>query len=172
MEYLSNGDHGESNGDHSLVPQIQTPYTVLNAVDEEPGIGAYDIRRLLRKYWLLFAAMLIVGCAVGFASVVLSSPMYKAHLLLEVQNANSAMPKDAAFAASPAATEEDIQTQVNILHSATFLKRGAERLQSDSVPLGAHWARYLFEIAAAHSSRHAGSGGSGPDGVVLRNEHI
>lgn len=135
MEYLSNGDHGESNGDHSLVPQIQTPYTVLNAADEEPGIGSYDVRRLLRKYWLLFAAMLIVGCAVGFASVVLSSPMYKAHLLLEVQNANSAMPKDAAFAASPATTEEDIQTQVNILHSATFLKRGAERLQSDSVPL-------------------------------------
>ena len=134
MEYLSNGGNGDGHGEHSLVPQIHTPYTLLNAVEEDAGIGSFDVRRLLRKYWLLFAALLIVGCAVGFFSVVLSSPMYKAHLLLEVQNANSALPRDAAVTASQATTEEDIQTQVNILHSATFLKRGAERQQSDSVP--------------------------------------
>ena len=29
----------------------------------------------------------------------------------------------------------DIQTQVNILHSETFLRRGAERMQSETVPL-------------------------------------
>ena len=33
------------------------------------------------------------------------------------------------------ATEVNIQTQISILRSGTFLKRGADRLQSESVPL-------------------------------------
>jgi capsular exopolysaccharide synthesis family protein len=152
MEFLSNdgnggngNGNGNGNGEHLLVPQIQMPpsYTLLNPVEEEAGASSWDIRRLLRKYWLLFGVMLLVGAAAGFASVVLSSPMYKAHLLLEVQNSNTAMPKEAAYAGSPATTEEDIQTQVNILHSATFLKRGADRMQADSVPL-APTGRDLF----------------------------
>ena len=140
MNFLSNGENGENgngHGEQSLVPQIQISpaYNVLNSTEEDGGLGSLDVGRLFRKYWLLFGLLLIVGCAAGFISVVLSSPMYKTHLLLEVQNSNSAMPKNAGYAETPATTEEDIQTQVNILHSATFLKRGADRMQSDSVPL-------------------------------------
>ncbi|MGB6946349.1 MAG: polysaccharide biosynthesis tyrosine autokinase [Bryobacteraceae bacterium] len=138
MEFLASGDSGENgNGEHSLIPQIQVSpaYGFSNPAEEDSGFGSFDVRGLLRKYWLLCAILLIVGLAAGFISVVLSAPMYKTHLLLEVQNSNSAMPKDSGFAESPATTEEDIQTQVNILRSSTFLKRGADRMQSDSVPL-------------------------------------
>ncbi len=138
MEFLPSGESGENgNGDHSLMPQIQVSpaYGFPNPAEEDSGFGSFDARSLLRKYWLLCAILLIVGFAAGFISVVLSAPMYKTRLLLEVQNANSAMPKDSGFAESPATTEEDIQTQVNILRSSTFLKRGADRMQSDSVPL-------------------------------------
>jgi capsular exopolysaccharide synthesis family protein len=140
MNFLSNGENGENgngHGEQSLIPQVQISpaYNVLNSTEEDAGLGSLDLGRLFRKYWLLFAILLIVGCAAGFISVVLSSPMYKTHLLLEVQNSNSAMPKNSGYAESPATTDEDIQTQVNILHSATFLKRGADRMQSDSVPL-------------------------------------
>ena len=62
--------------------------------------------------------------------------MYKTLLLMEVQNTSSALPQRAG-AQQPATetSEVDIQTQVNILHSGSFLRRGAERMQSETVPL-------------------------------------
>lgn len=88
--------------------------------------------RLLRKYWLLLLALMILGGALGFTSVVLSSPMYRSRLLLEVQNSSGVLRNGEG---GGEASEIDIQTQVNILHSGSFLKRGADRMQSDSVPL-------------------------------------
>ena len=103
---------------------------------EDGGGETNSIRpgRLLRKYWLLLGALLIVGAAAGFVSVVLSSPMYKARLLLEVQSSSGLLSKNGT-GGGQALSEEDIETQVNILHSGGFLKRGADRMQSDSVPL-------------------------------------
>jgi capsular exopolysaccharide synthesis family protein len=84
---------------------------------------------------------MILGSAAGFISVVLSSPMYRAQLLLEVKN-SSGLPT-AGGGENAETNEVDIQTQVQILRSGSFLRRGAERMQSDSLPL-APTGRDLF----------------------------
>jgi len=61
--------------------------------------------------------------------------MYKARLLLEVKGVNEAWLKYSFEVAAFEANDVNIQTQINILRSPTFLKRGAERLQSETVPL-------------------------------------
>ncbi len=61
--------------------------------------------------------------------------MYKTMLLMEVQNTNTGLPQGTVAQGNDETSEVDIQTQVNILHSGSFLRRGAERMQSDTVPL-------------------------------------
>jgi uncharacterized protein involved in exopolysaccharide biosynthesis len=60
-----------------------------------------------------------------------------------VQGINLAL-KDGVFGGGIAESNEiDIQTEINILHGGSFLKRGADRMQSESVPL-APTGRDLF----------------------------
>jgi capsular exopolysaccharide synthesis family protein len=61
--------------------------------------------------------------------------MFKARVLLEVQGVNEAFLKNTLDSASFEANDINIETQVIILKSGSFLKRGADRLQSDTVPL-------------------------------------
>jgi polysaccharide biosynthesis transport protein len=101
-----------------------------------------DVEHLIRKYWLLLVVLVVAGAAGGFASVVLSSPMYRASLTLEVPSENDALSKN--FGGSGfEANEVNIQTQISILRGETFLKKGADRMQTDSVPL-APMGRDLF----------------------------
>jgi uncharacterized protein involved in exopolysaccharide biosynthesis len=76
---------------------------------------------------------MILGAAAGFTAVVLSSPLYRSRLLLEVQNSGGVLRN--GDVSSVETSDLDIQTQVNILRSGTFLKLGAERMQFDTVPL-------------------------------------
>jgi polysaccharide biosynthesis transport protein len=99
------------------------------AVDEGPGL---QLGLLLRKYWPLLLVLMLLGACIGFVSVVLSSPMYRTQLLLEIQNSSSGTLKDGG---SQEVSDRDIQTEVSILRSASSLKRGADRFQSDSLPL-------------------------------------
>lgn len=115
----------------------------LLSASEAPADSTLDVRRVLRKYWLLLLLLLIVGAAAGFASVVLSAPRYKAHLLLEVLGTQNVIKTSSVDSGNFDATEVNIQTQVSILRSGTFLRRGAERMQADSVPL-APTGRDLF----------------------------
>src|SRR5579859_3403882 len=101
---------------------------------EESGFSL-NMGKLLRKYWLLLIVLTALGAAGGFASVVLSTPMYRARLLVEVQNINEAFLKNSVDATTYDSTEVSIQTQINILRSGPFLRRGADRLQSETVPL-------------------------------------
>lgn len=109
--------------------------TPLLATAEAPASTAVDIRRLLRKYWLALVLLIIVGAAGGFMSVVLSAPRYRAHLLLEVLGTSSVLKTNSVDTGDFDATEVNIQTQISILRSGTFLRRGAERMQAESVPL-------------------------------------
>ena len=102
-----------------------------------------DIENLARRYWLLLLALVCLGALGGVASVVLSSPVYKARLLLEVQSVNEAWIKNSIGGTSFEANDVNIQTQINILKAGTFVKRGAERLQAEIVPL-APTGRDLF----------------------------
>ncbi len=105
-------------------------------LDLEPAVEgvSFNLRALLRKYWALLLALVVVGAGAGFASVVLSTPMYKAHLMLEIQNSPAgAMLGDNGRSSSDA--QLDVQTQIAVLRTGQFLKRGADRLQSESVPV-------------------------------------
>ena len=101
-----------------------------------------DVEHLVRKYWLLLVALVMAGAAGGFASVVLSSPMYKASLTLKVPSENEGVLKNFG-GTNFEANEVNIQTQISILRGGTFLQRGADRLQADAVPL-APMGRDLF----------------------------
>jgi capsular exopolysaccharide synthesis family protein len=135
------GDMSEKNG--QLVP-----YGEHLTIDARPGSASeygqtepaearsIDVRRLIAKYWLLLVILMILGAAGGFASVVLSSPMYKTRLLLEVREVSESFLKEGSLGGGGfESTEVNIQTQINILHGGTFLKRGADRMQSETVPL-------------------------------------
>jgi succinoglycan biosynthesis transport protein ExoP len=110
---------------------------------EDGATLSLNWRRLLSRYWLLLIALVIIGAAAGFTSVVFSTPMYKTRLLLEVQSVSEAFARNSMDAMAFDATEVGIQTQINILHSGSFLRRGADRLQSETVPL-APMGRDLF----------------------------
>lgn len=141
MQFLSSGSDSDLNGslvpaDPGLLPGAARPAYVVSqeGLDGAPDIGeGFDVVGLLRRYWLLLVALMMVGAAAGFTSIVLSAPMYKSRLLLEVQDSSGSLQKNSG--SSPEASDVDIQTQVNILRGGTFLKRGADRMQSETVPL-------------------------------------
>jgi len=103
---------------------------------------AWDAEHLIRKYWLLLAVLVLAGAAGGFASVVLSSPMYKARVVLRIPSEDDALLKNFG-GTSFEANEVNVQTQISILKGGAFLQRGADRLQTDAVPL-APMGRDLF----------------------------
>ena len=135
MQFLPSGpdDLNQSlvPSDSSLFPDVVRQPFVLNPPEEDSG-STFNPSNLLRKYWLLLLAMLILGAAGGFISVVLSAPRYRGKLLMEVQNANGNLVKNDG---NDQNYEVIIQTQIGILNSGSFLKRAADRMQSETVPL-------------------------------------
>lgn len=140
MDFLAGG-LDENNG--RVVPYPESvmlsdggrALTPLLSGSEAPATASLDIRCLLRRYWLFLLLLVIVGAAGGFFSVVISSPRYKAHLLLEVLGTGALAKNSAVDTGTFEATEVNIETQVSILRSGSFLRRGADRMQADSVPL-------------------------------------
>jgi polysaccharide biosynthesis transport protein len=123
-----------SNGENHLLPDVlRRPYTMQHPAEEEEQ-SPFQIGRLLRKYWLLVMGLVILGAAVGVASVVLSSPMYQARIMVELQNPNGGLMRNDG-GGNAETSELDIQTQVNILRSLSFRRRGANRMQDENVPL-------------------------------------
>jgi uncharacterized protein involved in exopolysaccharide biosynthesis len=126
--------------DRPVFPTVaQPPYHPLSnghGHGEAEAPQTFNVLGLLRKYWLLLLSFVILGAAAGFASIVLSSPMYKTLLLMEVTNTTNGLPQNGAVQQTSTETSEvDIQTQVNLLHSDGFLRKGAERMQAETVPL-------------------------------------
>jgi polysaccharide biosynthesis transport protein len=148
MQFLSSGPEDPNRdlvpAETLLFPEpVRLSKTVVNPVEEESGSGI-DPLGLLRRYWLLLLALMILGAAAGFVSILLASPMYRTRLLVEVQIANSNLTKlGGGSDNSPENNEVNIQTQISILHSGSFIKRGADRMQSETVPL-APTGRDLF----------------------------
>lgn len=141
MELLSGTPRDDNNRmvvygeDPTMAEPIRRPYMPGRSGGEEAG-PALNIARLVRKYWLVLLGLTIVGAAAGFVSVVLTSPVYKARVLLEVLNANGALLKGSSLDPTNfEANEVNIQTHINILRGGSFLKRGSDRMQSETVPL-------------------------------------
>ena len=139
MQYLSSGPNDDQNynlvRDNLQLPaSVRQPYTMANPATEEAE-GSFHLGRVLRQYWLLLTALLILGASAGFISVVLSSPMYQSRLLLELENPNGALLRTGEGGGSAESSDIDIQTQISILRSGSFRKRGADRFETDSVPM-------------------------------------
>jgi capsular exopolysaccharide synthesis family protein len=138
MQYLPSGHHDEQNhglvhADNVLLPySAPQRYSSMNSPIEEGS--SLQLGRLLRKYWLLLAALVLLGTAAGFVSIILSSPMYQAHLLLEVEHPSGGLLRTDGGGGGDS-SETEIATQIGILQSASFRKRGVDRLQSDNAPL-------------------------------------
>ena len=140
MQFLSSGPDDPNPG---LVPIENSPFQDPThqppvMLTSAPGDAEHSIDpiRLLRRYWLLLAALMIVGAAAGFVSIVLSAPRYRSRLIMEVQSANGSLPKIGALDGGNNENNDiNIQTQISILHSGGFLRRAADRMQSETVPL-------------------------------------
>src|SRR6266851_4698530 len=68
-------------------------YSISDTGEDSTG-PKFNVGDLLRRYWLLLIALVTLGASAGFTSVVLSSPMYKTRLLLEVQSVNEAFTRN------------------------------------------------------------------------------
>lgn len=145
MRLLSSGPNDPMNGlvhdERAMFSGAPQPYVVPNGISEPENEKGWNIFGLLRRYWLLLVCLMVVGAAAGFSSVVLSSPMYKTRLLMEMQNTSSGLTQ--AGSRTTEISDVDIQTQVSKLESESFLQRGAERMQAETVPL-APTGRDLF----------------------------
>lgn len=136
MQFIPSDSGDDING--NLIPAErglpgvpQAAYVVANGAFDDEGFN-FNIASLLKRYWLLLLLLMALGAGAGFLSVVLSSPMYKSRLLLEVQNTGGVLQKNEGGDAET--TDIDIQTEVNILRGETFLRRGADRMQAEAVP--------------------------------------
>src|SRR5580698_2455340 len=123
MRLLSSGPDDPMNGlVHDERPAFPTvvreSYVLPNGHNDTDNSPRVNVLGLVRRFWLLFLALTILGAGAGFASIILSSPRYKTLLLMEVQNSSTALPQNGVIPQGNAETSEvDIQTQVNILHS-------------------------------------------------------
>jgi capsular exopolysaccharide synthesis family protein len=140
MQFLPKSESEDRNKSLAPAPiancdlyELPPPTAPVNA----PAEGGIDPVKILSKYWLLAVALLAVGVAGGFMSVVLSTPVYRSRLMLEIQDANGNLPRNAAYGSgiSYEENEVNIETQIGILRSASFLKKGADRMESDNLPL-------------------------------------
>jgi polysaccharide biosynthesis transport protein len=110
------------------VPQVIS--VVAAEVDAETSI---DFAGLIRRYAWLMAALLILGCAGGFVSVILATPMYRSRLLLEIQPSRTSMRQGAG--SGEAQDEATLQTQMLMMRSGGFLKRVVGRMQTETLPV-------------------------------------
>ena len=101
MRLLSSGPDDPVNGliqdERPVFPTVAHPaYVLPNPMAEPEAAQSFNVLSLVKRYWLLSLSLMILGSAAGFASVVLSSPMYKTLLLMEVTSANSAITRPGA----------------------------------------------------------------------------
>lgn len=149
MQFLPNGSE-DANSDLVPVRPVIAGETLRGSplmASQESDEGGVKIEplRLLRKYWLLLLALVIVGLAAGFVSVVLSTPIFRSRLLIEVRSDTGNLPREmgGSDGGNSQDNEINIETQISLLRSPSFLKRGADRMQSETV-LPAPTGRDIF----------------------------
>ncbi len=110
------------------------PSQVVDVESEPTGLQV-DVPLLVKKYWLILAVLMLLGGSAGFVSVVMTSPMYRAHLLLEAMSGTDPFLRGSSDGGSFEANEVNLQTQISILKTGQFLKRGADRMKAEAVPM-------------------------------------
>ena len=104
-------------------------------IEAEASVSPIDAVLLIRRYWLILISLVFLGGSAGFVSVVLTSPVYHAQLLLEATSGTDPWLRTPAQGGTFESNEVNLQTQISILKTGQFLKRGSDRLQAEAVPM-------------------------------------
>jgi len=94
-----------------------------------------DVFLLLRRYWLVLLLLVFLGATGGFMTLMYSLPTYKASATIEVVPLSEVWLRNSLDITSFESNEVNLQTQLNILRSGRFRRRGAERVQAEVIPL-------------------------------------
>lgn len=92
-----------------------------------------DFEKLLRKYFLLAALLMMVGGTAGFFSVVVTAPAYQSKALVEVQPMSGSVLKMQTTQDYTSGNDVDLLTESRILLSNTFLRGVLQRIQLGNV---------------------------------------
>jgi len=122
---------------NNRLPALPAPYLPVPAgeivLDGAPPAPKPEYGRLVRKYIVLALLLMLMGAGAGFLSVAFFTPMYKARAVLEIQSGNDGFLKGQRDGGE-SATEINIQTQIQLLKSVSFLRKVVGRLQLETVP--------------------------------------
>jgi polysaccharide biosynthesis transport protein len=122
---------------NNRLPALPAAYLPVPAgdvvVDAAPPAARQDYGRLVRKYIVLGIVLLLLGGGAGFLSVAFFAPMYKARTVIEIQSGSDGFLKMRQDGGEDA-TNVNIQTQIQLLKSARFLRKVVSRLQLETVP--------------------------------------
>jgi polysaccharide biosynthesis transport protein len=147
MSFFSNGSE-DYNPDlvpakNIVFPEPIRPTPIAVSAETEHLTDGFKPALLLKRYWPLLLVLAILGSVAGFVSVVLTAPRYRSRLLIEVRNDTGNLPKEIAMGDSNQDNDVNINTQVSLLRSPSFLKKAADRFQSDTI-LPAPTGRDIF----------------------------
>jgi len=132
MREPNSSDYNDYRRATALTPYVQAS---SETIIEAPAAGAsLDIPSILRRYWLLAGALILVGMAAGLGSVILSTPVYKARALVEVQRVNGNVLRTEGGNSNPEDGQVELQTQIHMMGSGAFLRQVMDRMQLENTP--------------------------------------
>ncbi|HLN03149.1 MAG TPA: polysaccharide biosynthesis tyrosine autokinase [Bryobacteraceae bacterium] len=103
--------------------------------ESQEGSAPVDVFLLLRRYWLVLVILVFLGGTGGLVTLLYSLPTYNASATIEVIPLSEVWLRNSLDITSFESNEVNLQTQLNILRSGRFRRRGAERVQSEVIPL-------------------------------------
>jgi succinoglycan biosynthesis transport protein ExoP len=111
---------------------VRAPNLAAEGREQAPPL---DIGLLMRRYWLVLVTLAMLGGMGGLVTLVYSLPTYRASATIEVVPLSEVWLRNSLDITSFESNEVNIQTQLNILRSVRFRRRGADRVRLEVVPL-------------------------------------
>jgi capsular exopolysaccharide synthesis family protein len=122
---------------NNRLPALPAPYLPVPAgeivVDGGPPAPRPEYGRLIRKYIVLGILLVLLGAGAGFVSVAFFAPLYRARAVIEIQSGNDSFLKMRQEGGDESISV-NIQTQIQLLRSVSFLRKVVGRLQLETVP--------------------------------------
>ena len=114
------------------------PTVVLPPLSADPGPepAALNYRILVRKYLPVALLLIILGAFAGLAALITDTPMYKARVLLEIQNFSANL---SGSSASPILVSDDqggvnLETQIRLLQSGPVVGEVVDNMLKQPAP--------------------------------------
>lgn len=160
----------ERGGDIEIISPRGVPArrqtTISLVAAEEESESNIDIPRLLRRYAWLLLLFLLLGLLGGFVSIILATPMYRSHLLMDIQPTRSTERRTVE------AEDMLLQTQMMMIRSSGFLRRVAERIQSEALPVAPVRNNFFTKLRTKLRPEMRNSAQLMSDGVLLASQNL